>query len=259
MGAVIHSSGNSLRANSKRIIPPVDPTGFKGIFLFGDSVAQSVRNYAGGADLVVTGNPVIGSDGQGLMLREAVDYLTTGFTQDVNSTIIVMFQAQAQATFPLSTYPGPRLGDATKNDAVGTGVQMYSSAGNVGVHGFIGTWDGATAGSASTLLTSPVPSAAPPAGSYRMFGVRSVAGVAPATVTVDDLTAGTKSSRSAAAGQVLDRTTRTYRIGSSYQTTAQPAVKTLGAFIISRILTDGEMATMYQWMKGYWARRGISI
>ena len=259
MGAVIHSSGNSLRANSKRIIPPIDASGFKGIFLFGDSLAQSVRNYAGGADLIVTGNPVIGSDGQGLMLREAVDYLTTAFTQDVNTTIIAMFQTQQQPTFPLSTYPGPRLGDPTKNDAVGIGVQMFSSGANVGLHGFVGTWDGVTAGSASTLLVSPSPSATPAAGIYKMWGVRAVAGVSPASVTVDDMSAGTKSTRTAAAGQVADRTTRAFRIGSSYQATPQAAVKTLGAFIINRILTDAEMATMHQWMKDYWARRGISI
>lgn len=259
MGAVIHSSGNSLRANSKRIIPPIDPTGFKGIFLFGDSVAQSVRNYAGGADAVVVGNPVIGSSGQGLMLREATDYLTTDFTQQLNTTIIGMFKAAAQTFFPVSTYQGPRLNDATQPAAKGLGIQMAQSGGNPTLNGFVGSWNGSTAGSPSDLLFSPNPVASPVAGQYKMWGVRTTAGVTPAQVTTNDLGQGSQATRVGAAGTYVDRNTNKFRIGSSYLTVPTPAVEMLGAFVIDRILSDAEMATMYQWMKGYWARRGISI
>lgn len=221
-------------------------------------------NYYGGASdprrnmvrgkpaAIVLGDPV--TDGGDFYIRceGMIDYIQTAVAASAQFTLI----AVAKTVLP-DAGSAPLISNASSISQTGvvtTGAAIYL---NDAVQGnnlmrLTAQQAGNNAGASSTVVASTSDFNASTAGVQMYTGRCEADGDRVAKIMGTALTATTNSALAAMLAQP-------YRIGSQYNTGADGVVDIYAAIIYSRALSDAELDTVYDFVRTFYARRGITI
>ena len=250
-GILIRVKGASFADNAVAFAPPI-ADGLEYWNFFGGDDARTKRNLAPGkANGTLIGAPTYNANS--VVFNPRVNYIQTDVADGVDMTFIAVSKPLTDAqTILISSLQGPRPG------ATGTsnGKSLYYASGASGssdnlVQAIFSTsrWDGI---SSATTLVSSASTQTMPLGEWRAISGRS-------SQNSSDLKVyGTVLGEVDVLTQQPDLTTAKYQIGSS-TTGASVPVEIAFAAIYSRALLDNELTKVYDFLRGYYARRNIAI
>lgn len=181
-----------------------------------------------------------------------IDYIQTAVAASEQFTLI----AVAKAVLP-DAGSAPLIsntGSISQTGVATTGAAIYLNDAATGNNLLRLTAQQAanSAGTSTTVVASTTDFNASTSGVQMFAGRCEADGDRVANVMGTALTATTNSALAAMLAQP-------YRIGSQYNATADGVVDIYAAIIYSRALSDAELATVYDFVRMFYARRGITI
>ncbi|WP_431282734.1 hypothetical protein ACQW02_25555 [Humitalea sp. 24SJ18S-53] len=248
MTTLIRCRPADFAANALGFLPPV-AAGLLGWWYFGGTLAQSIRNLApGGVDATVVGAPAVSAGYISCVGNSA--YLNTSIAEPPEATILVgmrsmaTFATSANETMPVSSY-GP---------SGGLGFWLAKSGASVGPIGVLRAHAFVDNAGAYLQVAASVTETNLSTWKFASLTVDDGVGVNVYDQT-DNLTAG---ATSALARKILVPP-RTFRIGSSHNSTFAGGVDLAFVAIYNRVLTPTERASVYAAAKVTLARRSIVV
>lgn len=224
--------------------PPFNTDGMLYAGIYGRGLA---KNFAkNGGDAVVNGSPVVNNQ---FAKFTANDFIDTGIENTKQATLITIAKRKVEARrqFLISSYKGDK--------AFGRSVLFGSGAGALTMYSHYTGTNASGEESNISFSTYFVPSLLD--GSPAFIYARD----AGKTLSLGDVT-GNKNNSNTAPGTMESFVTPglTYMIGRSHNNAEVPADNEIAAALIfDRALSDAEIAAIYAYFQGYFARRGISI
>lgn len=253
MTILLKDPTSSFKSISVAYLPAV-ADGLEYLNFFGGTMLETGRNLARGkAGGGVIGSPTINANSA--VFTPYTNYVDTGVKMSTEMTMLIVAKLLTEeATMLLSNYTSARVGDATKQSlgvgftVVGAGTangkvpMTFQAAVNVA-----GT---STSGGVSTGDTTPVGVPHCFAGSVSDSSKER---------RITNLT--TSESVFGTSADPLDLGIGTIRVGSSASAASgfNHPVEIYAAAIYSRVLSANEIATMYDFLKGYYTRRSIAV
>ncbi|WP_431281674.1 hypothetical protein ACQW02_20015 [Humitalea sp. 24SJ18S-53] len=248
MATLIRVPGADFSANALGFLPPV-ADGLQGWWYFGGTLAQSIRNLApGGVDATATGSPAV-STGHISCIGNSV-YLNTSIPETAELTILIAlrsfatFANTANEVMPLSTY----------GSNGGAGFWLAKSGASVGPIGILRAHS--FVDNAGAYLQVPASITEANLSTWKFASMTVDDGVG---TNVYDQTGGLTAAGTSALARKIVVPPRTFRIGSSYNTSFQGGVDLAFAAIYSRVLTLAERTSVYAAAQITLARRGITV
>lgn len=218
---------------------PIDTAGLEIAHFFGGSLESSLRNFSYGKTASrAVGSPTINADS--LSLKGATNYIQSAMSDSNELTLLVAFKPVEQvASIVIGNLVSTENG-TTRKVAIAYGPQMLVSA-------FRGTDTSGASASTPTALT---------VGSPACLSLRNSAGSV-GEIVLNNLTKGEIGRQANPGAPSLGSA---LRIGGSYNTTSYVGRTEIYAVLgFSRKLSDSELTTLYNWLKGYCSRRGVFI
>lgn len=238
------------QSQATRYSPP-DTDGLEYWGMFGVSDTFSGRNHAPGKDAaLVTGEPTYAADY--MTITPSAASVATSVSQTPAQSFIAVAQVTVEASIPqfISNGTGPSVAD-------GTSSRGASLGGNAGT---AGTGKVSLAASMSMRVGSTDTSfSATLAETLALNAWACIAGVVQSNgqYKVYNMSAGT--SAIATATSPYNPATTKYRIGAPVTSPNSDPIRMAMAAIYSTAKTDAQVAEIYNVMKAYYSKRGITI
>lgn len=241
MTVVIKDSNGSFREKALGWAGcPIDTAGLEVAHFFGGTLESSLRNFAQGkANSAAIGAPIVNTNS--VSLQGGLNMVQTAMADANEITLLVAFKPlEAADTTIVGNLVTPGGGGPTRK------VAIAWSAPALTVTGFRGT-DINGSGAATPTALAP--------GSPVCMALRNNTGTSP-TVTLNNLTKGEVGVMANPGTPSLGAA---IRVGGTYSVGYLGKTEAYAILGFSRKITDAELATLYAWLKGYCARRLISI
>lgn len=224
--------------------PPFNTDGMLYVGIYGRGIA---KNFAkNGVDAVVSGSPVVNDH---FAKFTANDFIDTGIENTKQATLITIAKRKVEARrqFLISSYKGDK--------AFGRSVLFGSGSGALTMYSHYTGENASGVESNISFSAYLVPTLLDGSPAF-LYGKDTGKALAAVDVT------GNKSSSVIAPGTMESFVTPglTYMIGRSHNNAEIPGDNEIAAALIfDRALSDAEIAAIYAYFQGYFARRGISI
>lgn len=232
---------------------PAVANGLQYLNFYGVSTSRSARNLVDDSAVDVVGNPVHGPAAS--LMTPNSNYVRTRTVQAADQTLLVCAKLTDASAILMGTYYGPRTtGDGVIN---ARGMNIWTVAGTAGdnlvnISGVAAVTSG-VAGAASANF-GPTIADQPIGWAFISFSISSTVKVGLARNHT------TGASQSATTGQVIDRNTRPFEVGSSPVASGFGASSEISfAAIYDRVLDPTEKDAVYVSVKRYMASKGIAV
>lgn len=251
MGIIIKDNNASYRAGAMGMVFPIDNTGLELLSVFGGTLAESSRNFAPGkSPLSAAGAPTVNANS---IVLDSGKYLQTSMADNSNLTLIVIGRALTEeGSLIFSNYGSPSQTHA----GVTSGASIYSSVGTAADGKLATVFQRAkNVGGVSTLVSASSVQVNVNEFHFMCGRLDGAVGIR----KFNDMTAGV-ATVSAADTTQFDLG-GAFRLGFGYGATGSFTGQTemVAAIGLSRAISDAELTSLYQFWKGYCARRGIVI
>jgi hypothetical protein len=243
---VIDLPAASFAAIADGFMAPVSG-GLIGWYFHGGTLEKSLRNLAGGLAATQQGAVSIGENW--IRATPLINYIQTNHAETADMTLLSVFRTDqnfasaAARPIMVSNYTG----------SPSRGFSLYvpgASGSTTPATGLLRNTVGYAAGVVNASLTVP-----------DMTRWTFAAGTVQAGVgqSIYNMTTGQKASVAEAAGATRNIGDQMFRIGSSYSTNFVGPSDIAFTALYSRALSAAEIDKIYQFMKGYFARRSMAI